>query len=157
LELARWSFLVAATGKAMLEVLRQLDGGCVNYWEAGNWALNDQAEPVGPKNVREHRRVHLHLLGRSRSAEHPSWRWGEAPRFPSFADRLTWASSFERLTPEECVSIVAHVASGLRTHYGMCDAEITPWSSCARCSYPTSPANSKGEVVCAECQPEEPL
>jgi hypothetical protein len=30
-ELTRWSFLVAATGNAMLDVLPQLDGGCINY------------------------------------------------------------------------------------------------------------------------------
>ena len=39
LELTQWSYLVAATGRAMLDVLPQLAGGCINYWEAGNWAL----------------------------------------------------------------------------------------------------------------------
>src|SRR3954469_3701935 len=65
-ELTLWSFLIAATGKAMLAALPQLQGGCINYWEAGNWALNQKADPVGPKTGREHRRVHMHLLGRSR-------------------------------------------------------------------------------------------
>ena len=46
-ELARFSFLVAAAGRAMLDVLAQLDGGCVNYWEAGNWALNIWADTLG--------------------------------------------------------------------------------------------------------------
>src|SRR6185503_10551912 len=86
-ELSLWSSLVAATGKAMLDVLPQLEGGCINYWEAGNWALNEQAEPRGPKTAREHRRMHLHLLGRSPGATHPAWRWGESPVFPRYAER----------------------------------------------------------------------
>src|SRR3954470_19474012 len=52
-ELMRWSFLVAAAGKAMLDRLPQLEGGCINYWEAGNWALNERAEPVGPKTGKD--------------------------------------------------------------------------------------------------------
>src|SRR5688572_20451187 len=48
-QLMLFSFLVAACGKAMLECLPQLDGGCINYWEAGNWALNDDAAPKGRK------------------------------------------------------------------------------------------------------------
>ena len=43
-ELMLWSYLVAATGRAMLNVLPQLEGGCINYWEAGNWALNEAAD-----------------------------------------------------------------------------------------------------------------
>lgn len=30
-ELKLWSYLVAATGQSMLEVLPQLEGGCINY------------------------------------------------------------------------------------------------------------------------------
>src|SRR6185436_527932 len=30
-ELVQWAFLVAAAGRAMLEALPQLDGGCINY------------------------------------------------------------------------------------------------------------------------------
>ena len=67
-ELTLWSFLVAATGRAMIETLPQLEGGCLNYFEAGNWALNDQAEPKGPKTAKEYRNVHMHLLGRSRTS-----------------------------------------------------------------------------------------
>ena len=81
----------------MLDALPQLDGGCINYWEAGNWALNDAADPVGPKSACDFRRMHLHLLGRSRTATHPSWRWGESPRFPEFAERHTWSAGLERL------------------------------------------------------------
>ena len=68
-KLTFWSFLVTAAGQAMLEVLPQLQGGCINYWEAGNWALNHASEPVGLKQAKEHRRVHLHLLGRGRRSE----------------------------------------------------------------------------------------
>lgn len=32
-ELVQWGFLVASSGRAMLDVLPQLDGGCINYWE----------------------------------------------------------------------------------------------------------------------------
>jgi hypothetical protein len=117
-ELTSWSFLVAATGKAMLAVLPQLEGGCINYWEAGNWALNDEAEPRGPKTAPKHRRVHLHLFGRSRHATHPSWRWGEAPRFPDFADRTAWASGFEPLTVTECRAVVERTAALLSSDYG---------------------------------------
>jgi GNAT superfamily N-acetyltransferase len=108
-ELAEWSVLVAAAGRAMIDVLPQLAGGCVNYWEAGNWALHDAAQPRGPKDPRVHRRVHLHLLGRSRHATHESWQWGEAPRFPRFADRHVWAHGFEPLSSEECEAIVARL------------------------------------------------
>ncbi len=48
-ELTQFAFLVSAAGRAMLDVLSQLEGGCINYWEAGNWALNDDAEPKGRK------------------------------------------------------------------------------------------------------------
>ena len=106
-ELAAWSFLVAAAGRAMLDALPQLAGGCINYWEAGNWSLNDDAEPAGRKDPRKHRRVHLHLLGRSPAARHPDWQWGEAPRFPSFSDRQRWSAAFEPLTANECDAVVA--------------------------------------------------
>jgi hypothetical protein len=108
-ELTAWSVLVAAAGRAMIDVLPQLAGGCVNYWEAGNWALNDAAPPRGPKDPRVHRRVHLHLLGRSRHATHESWQWGEAPRFPMFADRQAWARGFEPLSTDECEAIVGRL------------------------------------------------
>ena len=118
-ELTGWSFLVAATARAMLEVLPQLEGGCINYWDAGNWALNEAAEPRGPKRGREHRRVHLHLIGRSRTASSPAWTWGEAPVFPRFADRYPWAAANQRLTKDECDAIVARAESLLSGRYGM--------------------------------------
>jgi hypothetical protein len=103
----------------MIDTLPQLDGGCINYWEAGNWALHDDAEPVGPKDARTHRVVHMHLLGRSRSAVDESWRWGEAPRFPPFADRLTWAARFEPLTLAECRAVVDRAVELLGDRYGI--------------------------------------
>src|SRR3954471_2784929 len=135
-ELTQWSFLVAAAGGAMIHTLSQLNGGCVNYWEAGNWALNDAAEPIGPKTARECRRVHMHLLGRSRTAKDPSWKWGEAPKFPDYADRLRWAATFQRLTPAECSNIVAKLQQLLTNKYGMDRSQIAPWSPCANCHYP---------------------
>jgi hypothetical protein len=58
-------------------------------------------EPIGFKTAPEHRRVHLHLLGRSPRATNPAWRWGEAPLFPLFVDRHDWAVQNERLTALE--------------------------------------------------------
>jgi diadenosine tetraphosphate (Ap4A) HIT family hydrolase len=122
-ELVQWSFLVAATGRAMIDVLPVLEGGCVNYWEAGNWAVNDDAEPRGPKRAPEHRRVHMHLLGRSRTSQSPSWVWGEAPRFPAFRERHAWAAAFEPLTAGECSRVTARAAELLATKYGIDPSE----------------------------------
>jgi hypothetical protein len=105
LELTRWSCLVAATGQAMLEALPQLAEGCLNYWEAGNNNLNDRAHPIGPKNPKLHRRMHLHVFGRSPLASHPDWKWGEPPRFPTFADSALWVKQFRPLSCVECEAI----------------------------------------------------
>jgi hypothetical protein len=136
----------------MLDVLPQLEGGCINYWEAGNWALNDRAEPEGRKTAREYRRVHTHLLGRSRTAADPSWKWGEAPKFPAFAERHNWASEFERLNAEECRSVVARAENLLRSRYGMNDIHFAPWSACHMCEYPTPTEPGQSLQSCAECQ-----
>ena len=152
-DLTQWEFLVAATGRAMLDVLPQLAGGCINYWDAGNWRLNEQAEPKGPKTGPEHRRVHMHLLGRSRTATHPAWRWGEAPNFPDFAERFAWAAKFERLSAEECGKVVARAQSLLTERYGMPASEITPWSTCTGCGYPTAVQKGSASMQCAECRP----
>jgi hypothetical protein len=119
IELSHWGFLVAATGQAMLAVLPQLKDGCINYWEAGNWALNGAALPAGPKSVREHRRVHLHLLGRSPASTHPDWVWGEAPRFPDYIHASTWAAQFQPLNVDECARVVARTAECLALKYGL--------------------------------------
>jgi hypothetical protein len=151
-ELTQWSFLVAAAGHAMIDALPQLEGGCVNYWDAGNWALNDAAEPAGRKTAKAHRRVHLHLLGRSPLAESPSWRWGEAPGFPDFADRFAWTASFARLTPAECVAIVERVDSRLVSVYGSDRKLVAPWVVCAACGYPRPAADLDARGACAECR-----
>jgi hypothetical protein len=150
-ELMLWSFLAAATGQAMLDVLSQLDGGCINYWDAGNWALNERAEPVGSKTAREYRRVHMHLLGRSRTARDPSWRWGEAPKFPDFADRYGWASKFERLSALECTDVLRRAETLLKTRYGMHSSHIAPRYSCPVCVYPTPAEHGRAQSACEEC------
>jgi diadenosine tetraphosphate (Ap4A) HIT family hydrolase len=118
LDLAHWCFLYGAIGRAMIDVLPQLDGGCVNYFEAGNWALGDAAPPKGKKKrAPDYRRVHMHVFGRSPQAKHPSWRWGEAPRLPDWKDRQKWAAGFEPLTEKECKAIVKQAKDILRRRY----------------------------------------
>ena len=117
-ELMHWCFLVGAIGRAMIDVLPQLEGGCVNYFEAGNWALNDAAPPKGRKSAREHRRVHMHVFGRSRQAKHPAWRWGEAPRLPDYAERKKWMAGFTPLEARECAAIVKRARILLKARYG---------------------------------------
>ena len=143
-ELTLWSFLVAATGAAMIDTLPQLEGGCINYWEAGNWALNEKADPAGPKFAPQHRRVHLHLLGRSRAAQSPFLKWGEAPKFPDYADRLGWAANHQRLTSDECRAIVDRAEHLLTTKYSMPRDRIAPRTICETCGYPVAES-------CGEC------
>lgn len=118
-ELVRWCFLVAATAQAMLETLPQIEGGCINYWDAGNWALNEEAEPRGRKTGREYRKLHMHLLGRSPNATDPSLKWGEAPKFPEYADRYRWSQNFENLNEEECGVVVRRLEELLDSKYRM--------------------------------------
>lgn len=146
-ELMHWSFLVAAAGRAMLDVLPQLHGGCINYWEAGNWALNHEAEPKGPKTAKEFRRVHLHLLGRNPLSKDPDWRWGESPRFPDYSERNTYSARYERLTPSECGDIVTQVSRTLKSRYKFKDTEVAPWHNCSHCGYPTL----RKRDICEEC------
>jgi hypothetical protein len=118
-ELSAWSFLIAAAAQAMLQTLPQLAGGCINYWEAGNWALNDLAPPPGPKDPHRHRKVHMHLLGRSPRARHADWLWGESPRFPAYADSKQWAAGFASLDAHECDTIASRTRIILRERYGL--------------------------------------
>lgn len=150
-ELSLWSYLVAATGKAMLDVLPQLAGGCINYWEAGNWALNEEAEPRGHKCAKNHRRVHLHLFGRSPVASSPSWRWGEAPFFPNFADRFEWARKHQGLTGEESLNVVRRAEQILRDGYHFTPSQLGYWFKCVECEYPAATNDSATKDVCAEC------
>ena len=116
-ELMQWACLVAATGQAMLETLPQLAGGCLNYWEAGNNNLNELAHPVGAKNPKIHRKMHLHIFGRSPTASHPDWTWGEPPQFPRFANSATWAAQFTPLSTDECAAIQAKIEGLLASKY----------------------------------------
>jgi hypothetical protein len=118
-ELTRFSFLVAATGRAMIDALPQLEGGCVNYFEAGNWALHEKAKPAGPKAAREHRRMHLHIFGRSPRARHPAWKWGEAPKLPAWKDRHAFMARFQPLTLDECAAVAKRMKQLLATKYRM--------------------------------------
>lgn len=152
LELTHWAFLVAAAGRAMIDHLPQLEGGCVNYWEAGNWALNDQAEPKGRKIARAHRNVHLHLLGRNPRSTDPAWRWGESPRFPDFSERNAYGAGYVRLTPEECQGVVSGMEDTLRNVYGMSAGDITPWAVCQSCGYSSLIENREAPHLCAECR-----
>lgn len=120
-ELAAWSLLVAATGQAMLETLPALRDGCLNYWEAGNWALNDLAPPTGPKQPRRDRHMHLHIFGRSRHAQHPDWAWGESPRFPAFTEADRWSAQFAPLSADECDAIVERANALLLSRYRIID------------------------------------
>ena len=113
-ELIGWQLLVAATAQAMLEGLPQLDGGCLNYWDAGNWSLHPSAEPVGPKRGTDHRGLHLHLMGRSRTAVSPAWTFGEAPLFPRWSEREQAARAYEALTVGECGRIVRRLTKVLQ-------------------------------------------
>ncbi len=150
-ELSRWGFLVAAAGAAMIESLPQLKDGCVNYWEAGNWALHDDAPPVGRKTARESRRVHLHLLGRSPAARDPDWRWGEAPVFPRFGERAARLAAYERLSAAEASAIVDRTEELLRARYGYAPDEIAPRSRCASCAYPFARGQTLDARMCGEC------
>lgn len=140
-QLVQWSFLVAAAARAMLERLPQLVGGCINYWDAGNWALNEAAVPAGPKQGPTHRRVHLHLLGRSPSAASPAWQWGEAPRFPSFQDRFAWAEGHRWLEPTESRAVATRTVELLESAYGVCGAEVG--APCSQCGYPDVAASAQ--------------
>jgi hypothetical protein len=129
-----WSFLAAAAGEAMMQALPQLEGGCINYWDAGNWALNDAAPPQGPKTAHAYRKLHLHLLGRSPASRNPDYAWGESPVFPAYAERATWSKGKALLTSSECCAIVARTEQLLADKYDI--AQRLPWSVCAACNYP---------------------
>ena len=123
-ELTQWSFLIAASGRAMLEVLPQLEGGVINYWEAGNWALNEAADPAGPKTGRLHKKVHMHLVGRSPTSTDADWQWGEAPIYPRYRDMHEWWSEKDNLTLEEQQNVALRVSEVLIRKYSVDSGEI---------------------------------
>ena len=45
---------IVQAGRAMLDVLPQLENGCINYWEAGNWALNGKLEIAADDEIDHH-------------------------------------------------------------------------------------------------------
>ncbi|WP_395073550.1 hypothetical protein [Hyphococcus sp.] len=148
IELRGWSYLVAATASAMLSCLPQLEGGCINYWEAGNWALNEAARPVGVKRAPDHRSVHLHLLGRNMNAKSPNWQWGESPIFPRYAEKAGMAQTEDRLTPAETHNIVSALRQALIAKYEFAEDDMSPTAACPACSYPV--AGERAEA-CPEC------
>jgi len=150
-ELAAWSFLVAAAGRAMLESLPQLSGGCLNYWEAGNWSLHDAAEPTGPKDPRRVRRMHLHLIGRSPRAADPAWAWGEAPLYPRFAERHAALTRHLPLDAAECRAVVARAASLLRDVYGEPAESIESSAPCTACGLPSPASRLAVGGRCGDC------
>ncbi len=149
-ELTQWNLLVAAAAAAMLDTLPQLRDGCVNYWDAGNWALNSEAAPEGPKTGPAHRVLHQHLVGRSPASADPSWAWGESPFFPHFRDRFAWSAGKAPLMPAECVAVVARLSQVMIERYGVTEAGVG--AVCARCGYP-APAVDLDSVmrVCPGC------
>ena len=147
-ELTQWHFLVAAAAGAMLDTLPQLRGGCVNYWDAGNWALNAAAPPPGAKTGPAHRVLHLHVIGRSRQSGDSAWAWGESPFFPAFADRLAWSIGKAPLTAAECGVLVARMTHLLSVRYQVATA---PTEVCARCRYPVPAGDLAASGACAGC------
>ena len=147
-ELAQWHFLVAAVAGAMLDTLPQLCDGCVNYWDAGNWALNADAPPAGPKTGPAHRVLHQHVIGRSPHSADPSWAWGESPFYPSFKNRFAWSAGKAPLTAAECDVVVARLTHLLLDRYGV---DAVPSGVCAQCSYPT-PSADLAAGACPACR-----
>jgi hypothetical protein len=150
-ELIAWHLLVDATGRAMLDCLPQLGGGCINYWDAGNWALNDAAEPRGPKRGADHRVLHQHVIGRSPRSGDPDWRWGESPFFPAFADRVAWSRGKTALTPSECTAIVARVRDLLSATYAVPAGDVQPGTTCVSCGYPAPATLVAATGRCPTC------
>lgn len=135
-ELTAWQVLIAATARAMLDTLPQLAGGCLNYWDAGNWALHPEASPRGPKDPHERRSLHQHLCGRSPRSLDPAWAWGESPFFPAYADRFAWSAGKRPFTAVECVAIVARTRDVLRDTYAEATAQGIFSPPCQGCGYP---------------------
>ena len=152
-ELVAWHLLIASTARAMLDTLPQLAGGCLNYWDAGNWALNPAAEPAGPKDPRTARVLHQHLCGRSPHSSDGAWQWGESPFFPAYVDRFAWSAGKAPFTAAESVAIVERTVTVLREAYGEPAAQDITSAACGACGYPAplddlDPATTR----CPACQ-----
>lgn len=151
-ELIAWHLLIAATARAMLDT-PQLAGGCLNYWDAGNWALNAHADPPGPKAPHRARVLHQHLCGRSPHSTDGAWQWGEAPFFPAYVERLAWSAGKAPFTPAECVTIVEVTRTVLRDVYAEPAAQGISSTVCGSCGYPT-PAEDLDPATgrCPDCR-----
>lgn len=108
----------------MLDVLPQLQGGIINYWDAGNWALNDAIEPRGLKVGCIHKKTHLHLLGRSPVSSDKDWMWGEAPIYPLYKDAKSWMEGKAPLTKDECRDVVGRTIELLTSRYRVAATKI---------------------------------
>lgn len=150
-ELTQWNFLVAAAAGAMLDTLPQLRDGCINYWDAGNWALNDAAAPPGPKSGSVHRVLHLHLVGRSPESSDASWAWGESPFYPRYEDRFVWSAGKTALTAGECGVLVTRLHHLLFDRYGV---DAAGADECRRCRYPAPAADLDANGACPACAAE---
>ena len=151
-ELTQWNVLVAATAAAMLDTLPQLRDGCVNYWDAGNWALNAEAAPAGLKTGPACRVLHQHVIGRSPGSTDPSWAWGESPFFPRFTDRFAWSAGKAPLTPAECAGLVARLSQVLIERYGVDPEAAATTAVCASCGYPAPAVDLDADTgACPGC------
>jgi len=147
-ELTQWNFLVAAAAGAMLDTLPQLRDGCINYWDAGNWALNEAAAPAGAKTGPGHRVLHLHLIGRSPHSTDPSWAWGESPFYPHYRDRFAWSEGKAPLTAGECGVLVTRLHHLLFDRYGV---DAAGAAVCGRCRYPAPAGDLDAQSACPGC------
>ncbi|MFN7978855.1 MAG: hypothetical protein U0P30_12010 [Vicinamibacterales bacterium] len=150
-ELVDWNLLVAATARAMLDALPQLAGGCINYWDAGTWALNSAAEPEGPKISRciasctctsaDAARVRPTATGRGASRR-SSRRSRTASRGPAASRRSPPPSAWPSwAAPGTCCA----------RDYAEADALGLDSRACGGCGYP-SPAEDLTHDRCPACR-----
>jgi len=79
----------------------------------------DFEQALRPKTPALHRKMHLHVFGRSPRATHPDWLWGEPPRFPAFVQSEAWTRQFTRLEDGEGVALGARIQELLGTRYAL--------------------------------------
>ena len=79
----------------------------------------DFEQALRPKTPALHRKMHLHVFGRSPRATHPDWLWGEPPRFPNFAQSEAWTQQFTRLEDDEGAALGARIQVLLDTRYAL--------------------------------------
>ncbi len=79
----------------------------------------DFEQALRPKTPALHRKMHLHVFGRSPRATHPDWLWGEPPRFPAFVQSEARTRQFTRLEDGEGVALGARIQELLGTRYAL--------------------------------------